>query len=463
MLDESSLIAAVRARLPTLTRAQAAAVVQALFAAIAARLADGERVTVPGFGSFTAARRPEGDERQIRFQASGSATAEKAGERRGTAGAVERGVMEGAAEPGDQRFGYGVDGVSGKDEGPAVRGSSGAAKSAAEPQAIVEVFYATDRLPTGDEEPARAYANERGDGTLRYGACRVSIPHDHRLGHLEGPSIWHLELRPDPAKHVVLLSVAERHREGFLGDLAERMSASAKKQLLVFIHGFNVTFADAVRRTAQLAYDLQIEGAAACYSWPSKGFREKFGYSQDETNVQWTVPRFVSFLEDLAARSGAEHIHLIAHSMGNRALTAALQEIAWKTAAASVPSRFSEVILTAPDIDAEVFRDLARAMRPTARRMTLYASGHDRALEISHQIHGYGRAGDVRPAIVVVDGLDSIDASAVDTSFLGHSYYGDNRSVVADIYHLIRNGLEPGDRGLRPQDGDSGHFWAFAP
>jgi esterase/lipase superfamily enzyme/nucleoid DNA-binding protein len=479
MLDESSLIAAVRARLPTLTRAQAAAVVKALFAAIAARLADGERVTIPGFGSFSAARataragrnpdeaaprRPEGGERRVRFQASRSAAVEKAGERRGPAGAVERGVMESAGEPGGPRFGYGVDGVSGKGEGPSVRGSSAAAKSAAEPQAIVEVFYATDRKVTaGASEPAKVYGSVRGDGSLGYGTCRVSIPHRHRTGHLEGPSIWRLELRPNPEKHVVLLSVAQSSRESFLRDLAARIAAAAKKQLLVFIHGFSVTFADAARRTAQLAYDLDFDGAVAFYSWPSKGAASPLAYTHDENSVEWTKPHFVAFLDELSRDSGAEHIHLIAHSMGNRVLTAALAQIALEMAGRPGAPRFSEVILTAPDIDAEVFHDLAGVMRPAARRMTLYASENDRALDVSHRVHGYGRAGDVKPEIVVAAGLDSVDASAVDTSFLGHSYYGDNRSVISDIYHLIRNSLPPGDRGLRPRRSKAGAFWAFAP
>jgi esterase/lipase superfamily enzyme len=187
------------------------------------------------------------------------------------------------------------------------------------------------------------------------------------------------------------------------------------------------------------------------------------GYTHDENSVQWTVPHLVAFLEELARDSGAERIHLIAHSMGNRALAAALQEIAWKMAAHPAPPSFAEVILTAPDIDAEVFRGLARAMRPAARRMTLYASGRDRALKVSHGIHGYGRAGDVEPEIVVVDGLDSIDASAVDTGLLGHSYFADQRSVISDIYHVIRNSLPPGKRGLQSHKTRSGQFWAFAP
>ena len=197
----------------------------------------------------------------------------------------------------------------------------------------VEVFYATDREATGRSDPARSYGSGRGDGSLSYGTCRVSVPHDRRIGHLTSPSIWRFEFRPDPARHVILLSVARLDRTPFFSALAAQVGATAGRQLLVFVHGFNVTFEDAARRTAQLAYDLQFDGAAAFYSWPSRGAATPLGYTHDETSVEWAKPHCVAFLEELSRDSGATHIHLIAHSMGNRVLTAALHEIALKMAA----------------------------------------------------------------------------------------------------------------------------------
>jgi esterase/lipase superfamily enzyme len=87
--------------------------------------------------------------------------------------------------------------------------------------------------------------------------------------------------------------------------------------------------------------------------------------------------------------------------MGNRALTRALEQLAAVMADPAAPN-FSEVILTAPDIDAEVFRQVAASFRGAARRVTLYASAKDRALRASHKFHGYPRAGDGGENIVVV-------------------------------------------------------------
>ena len=460
MIGKTSLITAVRARLPHLTAAQAGAIVDALFAAIAEILARGEEVAIPGLGTFQLAR-TAGGEPSVVFTPGHAAEPVLAVEI-----AADRMRDDPPARPSAAVGGM----RTVRDESLPAR--SGAippgfaleSRPGGEPYAVVEVFFATDRKATGATAAAEVFSGLRGDGKLAYGRCRVSIPRDHRLGRLEKPSLWRFEFRQDPEKHVVLLAVERQDHDRFFADLAARVRAGERREVLLFVHGFNVTFEDAARRTAQIAYDLDFDGAAAFYSWPSRG--SKLAYTRDEDSVEWTKPHLVSFLRELARDSGAERIHLIAHSMGNRALTAALQQIALAMGAAGAGAgapKFHEVILTAPDVDAEVFRDLAGEMMPAARHMTLYASRKDEALKLSHGVHGYPRAGDVDPEIVVVPGLDSVDASEVDTSFLGHSYFGDERSVVSDILLLLRNGLAPRDRGLRPRECTAGRFWIFPP
>ena len=222
--------------------------------------------------------------------------------------------------------------------------------SAPDGVALVRVFYGTDRNRTG----TKRYGRDRD--ILRYGQCVVSIPRDHRLGELEGPSIWKLQFRPDPEKHVHLMDVSETAYSDYRDQLRARVAESETKQAFVFIHGFNVCFEDAARRTAQMACDLAFDGAPIFFSWPSQGtFR---GYLVDETNIEWATPDLALFLRQVSEDSGAETVHLIAHSMGNRALVRALEDIAATNRDSRL--RFEEVILTAPDIDADVFaRDIA--------------------------------------------------------------------------------------------------------
>ena len=303
----------------------------------------------------------------------------------------------------------------------------------------------------------RMYTGERG--TLELGTCRVSIPRDHRVGELEAPSLLRLEVSESPEKHVVLLNITKQEEGTFYDELAERVANSRGKDAFVFVHGYNVKFEDAVRRTAQIAYDLKFDGAPICYSWPSQA--KLLGYTVDETNVKWTVPHLKQFLLDVSKRSGATTINLIAHSMGNRALTAALKEVA-QTETQQTPL-FNKVVLAAPDIDAEIFRrDLAPAVVSTANHVTLYASSNDEALVASKRVHGFPRAGESGEGLVIVEGIDTIDVSAIDTSLLGHSYYGSSDSILTDLYHLINDALPANRRQwLQPMFRDGLTYWVF--
>ena len=318
----------------------------------------------------------------------------------------------------------------------------------------VEVFYGTDRARTGSAAPNRFYGG--GRGTFEVGTCIVSIPRGHQVGHVERPTWKKFEFREDPARHVVLLQVNPMEQDAMFQQLSATVDWSGEKALLVFIHGFNVTFEQAAHRAAQLAYDLPYAGVPVFYSWPSNG--NVTDYPDDETDVEWTVPHLHGFLQDLVERTGAQKINLIAHSMGNRALAAALRAIA----AESEAPVFNEVILTAPDIDAEVFaRDIAPAIRPVAERITLYASANDWALHASEEWHGYPRAGDAGDGLVIVDGIDTIDASTVETSLLGlgHSYFAETEPLLSDLYTLLHRGGAPDERRLRQERFGDKIYW----
>jgi esterase/lipase superfamily enzyme len=324
---------------------------------------------------------------------------------------------------------------------------------------IVQVFYATDRKPTGVAEAAGFFGGDRGE--LSYGLCRVSIPRDHRMGEVERPSIWRLEFREDPERHVVLHAVVPEDPDTFFDRLRARVGRSEAREAFVFVHGYNVGFADAARRTAQITYDLGFEGAPIFYSWPSKG--QPAAYPRDETNIQYTQPHLKRFLREVATRSGAETIHLIAHSMGNRGLTRALVELTAEGGAA-VRSRFHQIVLAAPDIDAEVFRrDIAPKLVAEDSRVTLYASSRDRALLASREFHDYPRAGEAGDSLVPIEGIDIVDASKIETDFLGHSYFADSGSVISDLVCLLFGNRAPGERGLVPVETPHGIFWRFLP
>ena len=325
----------------------------------------------------------------------------------------------------------------------------------------VPVFFGTDRNVKKNKRQCLKFGSNRSN--IKYGKCDISIPLDHKIGELESPSIWRLEWREDLAKHVVLLEATLMDKANFFQDISAKSCQSQKKNAFLFIHGYSVTFEDAARRTAQMAVDLKFTGVPMFYSWPSKGRATLQDYLKDEQSIEWAEANLRKFLEDIFQNTEVQHLYLIAHSMGNRALTRAVNELL--NDRPDFRNRLKEVILAAPDIDADVFKSkIAPKLIASCGPVTLYASSRDRALAASNKVHGHPRAGDSGQGLIVCKGIETIDATHVDTSLLGHSYYAESRSVLSDMFYLISLDQRADKRfGLRPVKTSDVPYWEFEP
>lgn len=317
---------------------------------------------------------------------------------------------------------------------------------------VVKVFYATNRRRTESERPDEAFAGDRGE--LTFGMCEVSIPFSHTTGGLEDLGFMQTA---DPSRHIMLQKVSSLSHDDFITALKQRMTGTSGRKALLYIHGFNVSFRDAARRTAQLQKDLEFDGAAAFYSWPSQA--SALSYVVNSTNAEWSISDLRRFLSDFAATSGADKLFIIAHSMGTYLLTNALTQALNEDPA--LGRKIAVLVLAAPDIDAAVFkRDLAPRLVAGGSNVVLYSSNSDNALWASGKLHGYVRAGNSSGGALVVDGIDTIDAGGIDTSQLGHSYYGGAKAVLSDISDLIKSGHRAAQRsGLSAHGTGAGGYW----
>jgi esterase/lipase superfamily enzyme len=318
----------------------------------------------------------------------------------------------------------------------------------------VRVFYATDRKRSYLRNSLQYDSQRADEGCLSYGECTVSIPHVHRVGMLESPSLLKLEFRSDPRKHITLENTNVMQQDIFFRSVAESVARAPSKDAFVFVHGYSVSFEDAARRTGQIAFDLHFVGAPIFYSWPSIG--KIADYIKDETNIAWSAPHFEHFLGLLAKYSGATRIHIIAHSMGNRAVCDALKQISTRPGG---QLKFNHLVLAAPDIDADTFSELAQTLRTLSSRVTLYESSNDKAIKMSRTIHGSPRAGE---PLLIIQGIDTIVASEIDTDFLGHSYFSNNWPLLSDIHSILFSDKGPADRfGLTEMHHPRGKYYAF--
>ncbi len=319
----------------------------------------------------------------------------------------------------------------------------------------VEVFFATDRAPASGGD---YFGSERGE--LSFGVARVAIPPGHLMGRHEEPSLFRFEWSPDEHKHIKLRSVSTLNPDEFTQRLVDAVEASPGGKVMVFVHGYNVDFNEAARVLAQFAKDLKFRGPVVLFSWPSRG--SLTGYSVDSTNAEWASSHFLKLLNALLDRIPANDIYLIAHSMGNRILGSAVTALASDRPAEDL-AKIRELIMIAPDIDADVFRNnMAPRLARTGIHITLYASSNDRALRASKAFNGYPRAGDAGEGLVIVDGVETIDASSVSGGLLGHSYFAEDRRVMEDIFSLLQTGQRADNRfGLAAAEKDGKRYWVF--
>jgi esterase/lipase superfamily enzyme len=201
-----------------------------------------------------------------------------------------------------------------------------------------------------------------------------------------------------------------------------------------------------------------VPGITAFFSWPSKGRLSLFDYAADEAAIEASGGKISEFLETFAQHTDADRVHVIAHSMGNRGLLRALDRVIAR-AAKSSKKPFHHLIFAAPDVDAAVFRDLARDCRDIANHSTLYVSSHDRAIASSGIIHQAPRAGFV-PPVTIVKGIDTIEVSNVDLTLLGHGYYGAAEGVLYDMRELLVYDT-PAKSRARVSDSGQG-YWQIA-
>jgi len=318
----------------------------------------------------------------------------------------------------------------------------------------VPVFFATNRkLRSGTMEFLGDPAEQ-----LSFGLASVTIPSStkHKVGHLETPHWWTPFPKQQLERRFITIAEVEAFQRGeFLTRVGSAATSngisSDARELLVFLHGYNVTFEEAARRAAQFAFDVSFPGIVILFSWPSMG--GLIHYAADEERAWASADRFVEFLGSLAGGPWPR-VHLVAHSMGNRVMLLGLADNARPAVA------IGQLVFVAADVYVDLFESKWRKLQSAGGLpATSYISRRDWALRISHFLHRASRIGFLDKAPYVASQMDTVDASWVDTSFLGHGYFASERSLLTDLGLLVRRGLSPADRGL--QSDPARKYWVF--
>jgi esterase/lipase superfamily enzyme len=325
---------------------------------------------------------------------------------------------------------------------------------------ICPVWFATNRVKLTDRKKSFGTKPDP-DGTVHYGKCEVTIPETHKFGSVGTPlfqRVLNFQWKDD---HLKLRSVeAIANADTFYKQLHDELNSlpKDKRQLFIYLHGFNSTFEEAAIRTAQMGVDLKIKGAVSFFSWPSNGKPYPASYRKDASRVVNSEEEITTFLLRTATDTAADSVILFAHSMGSRALTRSLHSIVAKVAAGTAV-KFAQIIFAAPDIEAKRFSEIAAAFNSVANNTTMYVSSKDKALWVSEYLSDSDRAG-FTPPVTIIPPMDTIECTEVDLTVLGHSYYAEAADVLHDIFDLINLHVPPGDRArLRSANFNGRPYW----
>ena len=302
----------------------------------------------------------------------------------------------------------------------------------------VDLLVATTRAPS--DEPGVLFSGERGS-ELAVTEIVVSIPPDDRrkVGQVQWPD----RLPADPMEDFTTVRVepieTEAEARGWL-----RGHMSKSRRILVFVHGFNNRYEDAVYRFAQIVHDSKADAAPVIFTWPSRA--SIFDYSYDKESTNYSRDALEELLRHAAEESGVEEIVIMAHSMGTWLAVETLRQMAIRDG--RVHPKIDQVILASPDLDVDVFGQQYRALGKDRPHFTLFVSRDDRALTLSRRISGnVDRLGQINPAaepyrsMLERQGITVLDLTALKSGdSLNHGKFAESPEVV----RLIGNRLIEG-------------------
>jgi esterase/lipase superfamily enzyme len=234
---------------------------------------------------------------------------------------------------------------------------------------------------------------------VSYAAIAVSIPPDgsRKIGEVQ----WPTTLPGDPRRDFVTVSADYLDRQAFTASIAAIAKQTGRSKVLVFVHGFNNRFDDAVYRFAQIVHDSKAPVIPVLFTWPSRGEMRLRAYTYDRESANYSRDALESLLNMLAGYPGITEVNMLAHSMGNWVALEALRGRSIRsaqTANALKTDKLKNVMLVAPDVDVDVFRTQIERMGAARPRIALFVSQDDEALDLSKNIWGgVARLGDVDP------------------------------------------------------------------
>ncbi|MFZ0811996.1 MAG: alpha/beta fold hydrolase [Bradyrhizobium sp.] len=257
---------------------------------------------------------------------------------------------------------------------------------------LVPILIATKRTRS-TTDPGEMFDSGLAEQTS-YASVTVSMPPDavRKIGDVQ----WPATLPGDPQQSFVTVSANYLDKQSFGAALSTAAKKSGRGKVLLFVHGFNNRFDEAVYRFAQIIHDSKAPAVPVLFSWPSRGVVGLRAYQDDLENATGSREALEEALDGIAANANVKEVTIVCHSMGCFLTLEALHSKALRTG--KIGSKVKNVLLVAPDVNINLFRTQMREMGSARPRFALFLSQDDHALKLSRSIGGGdARLGDVHP------------------------------------------------------------------
>jgi esterase/lipase superfamily enzyme len=243
----------------------------------------------------------------------------------------------------------------------------------------VDMLVATTRMRA--EDPKEFFSGNR-DPQLSFAEFTVSIPPE--ASRATGEVQWPRSVPGNPATDFVTLKADVIDRAQAAAWFRRTVRKVPQRRVLVFIHGFNNRFDDAVFRFAQIVHDAGTPVVPVLFTWPSRGSILAYGYDRESNTFSRNA--LEATLRTIARDPDVGEISILAHSMGNMVTLEALRQMAIRDG--RVTPKIRNVLLAAPDVDVDLFRESILDMGRQRPGFTLFVSQDDRALAVSRRLWG---------------------------------------------------------------------------
>ncbi len=261
-------------------------------------------------------------------------------------------------------------------------------KIAVEP--TVKMLVATTR--SGKRvKPGEIFSGERGKA-ISFADIHISIPPDkmRKIGEVQWPS----KVPGDPRRDFVTTSAKVLALPPALELFHKRLKQAKNRNVILFIHGYNTRFEEAVYRFAQIVHDSKTNAVPVLFTWPSRG--ELLAYTYDRESANFSRDALELVLREMAKDPAVGEISILAHSMGNWVTMEALRQMAIRDK--RIAPKIKNVMMAAPDVDMDVFGRQIAQIGTERPPFTLFVSQDDKALALSRRIWGnQARVGQVDP------------------------------------------------------------------